>query len=195
MFCALLALFCASQCDVCIVYIHSTASSQTFWILLQSVSCRPFSDQATPLLYPASLFNMTTIPLCWVYLECILSLRWPLPFSTRGFGQTAKNRQMIAITLRLRFAARINNRCLITHPMTIHDLVYVYKSLIKFSLLQGSTFFVAANESITVRSITVHGTTITSAKEQLGKPTIVLQCQYRALPGITWVVVTFTQLY
>ena len=42
--------------------------------------------------------NMTTstIPLCWVYLECVLSLRWPLPFNIGGLGQMDKNRQTIA---------------------------------------------------------------------------------------------------
>ncbi len=53
------------------------------------------------------------------------------------------------------------------------------------SLLQGSTFLVAANESITVRSITVRGTTITSAKEQLGKPctiAILLILLYSSIP-------------
>ena len=55
--------------------------------------------------------NMTMIPLC---LECILSLRRPLPFSTGGLGwtggRTDKNRQTIAVILCLclRFAARVN---------------------------------------------------------------------------------------
>ena len=58
---------------------------------------------------------MTTIPLC---LECVLSLRRPLPFSTGGLWRTdgrtkiAKRLQqgpLIAVTLRLRFAARVND--------------------------------------------------------------------------------------
>ena len=56
--------------------------------------------------------NMTTLPLCWVYLERILFLGWPLPFSTGGLrrtdGRTDKNCQTITVTLRLCFAARVN---------------------------------------------------------------------------------------
>ena len=50
---------------------------------------------------------MTTIPLC---LECVLSLRRSLPFSIGGLGRTDKNRRTIAVTLRLRFAARVNDQ-------------------------------------------------------------------------------------
>ena len=56
---------------------------------------------------------MTTIPLCPVYLKCVLALRRPLPFSTGGLrrmdGRTDKNHQTIAVTLRLCFAARVDN--------------------------------------------------------------------------------------
>ena len=43
---------------------------------------------------------MTTHPLCYVYLECVLALWRPLPFSKRGLqwmdGRTDKNRQTTA---------------------------------------------------------------------------------------------------
>ena len=42
------------------------------------------------------------------------------------------------------------------------ESIYLY-------LLQGSAFSVTANESITVRSITVRGSRITSLKDELGK--------------------------
>ena len=46
---------------------------------------------------------MTTLPLCHVYLECAHVLT-----DGRTDGRTDKNRQTIAVTPRLRFAARVN---------------------------------------------------------------------------------------
>ena len=55
--------------------------------------------------------NVTTLPWCLVILRCVLSLRRPLPYGRtdgRTNGRTDKNRQTIAVTLRLGFAARVN---------------------------------------------------------------------------------------
>ena len=58
---------------------------------------------------------MTTIPLCQVYLECVLSLSLdPYHLAQEGCdgrtdGQTDKNCQTIVVTLHLRFAARVND--------------------------------------------------------------------------------------
>ena len=70
-------------------------------------------------LHTSSCYNTTGQDLMWcrVYHECVLSLRWPLPFNTRGLGwtdgQTDKNRQMI------------------TSPIFVADLVLYTYSLIK----------------------------------------------------------------
>ena len=58
-------------------------------------------------------------PRCPWCLECVLSLRQSLAFSIGGLGRmdgrTDKNHQMIAVTLRLCFAARVNNIIIILY--------------------------------------------------------------------------------
>ena len=64
-------------------------------------------NHSSTLLYHWAGLNVTTLPWCWVILRYVLSLRRPLPYG-RTNGQTDKNRQTIAVTLHLRFAARVN---------------------------------------------------------------------------------------
>ena len=57
---------------------------------------------------------MTTLPLCWVYLECVFLSDDSYHLTQEGCngridGWTDKNHQTIAVTLRLRFVVRVNN--------------------------------------------------------------------------------------
>ena len=93
----------------------------------------------------------------YVCLSIHLSVSW-------GGGSKWKSNQLALITL-AGFpsppALLLNTRFCVK---LVQASLYVY-----LYLLQGSSFSVTANESITVRSITVRGSKITSLKDELGK--------------------------
>ena len=69
-------------------------------------------NHSCTLLHHWAGLNVTTLPWYLVFLGCVLSLRRSLPYGQMdGWmdGQTDKNLKNIAVTLRLCFAARVNN--------------------------------------------------------------------------------------
>ena len=81
-------------------------------------------NHSCTLLYHWGGLNVTTLPWCLVILRCVLSLKRPLPY-----GRTDKNRQTIAATLRLRFAARVNNYYNCSSDLLIWPMLLLFSYL------------------------------------------------------------------